>query len=339
MMEERLKIIDNIKTAMMLLVVFYHACMFFTGSWFDVVSPVYDAKYMAVFAEYLNTLHVQTFTMASGFLFYVLKKEEGRYCTDFQTDARKRAKRLLIPYAATIVFWVLPFYIAYHGFNIRQIIYKYVLGCAPSQLWFLPMLFWLFIVAYIVFAKHKPNKTGLCASILISMGGYVLNKIGFINILQLETAVSYAMFYYLGAYLYEKKVKINVGKVAGCAVISIMGFILSHALIGNGSMLIKLVRLLASNSCSLAGVLMVYGIGDLFGCNAARSALWNKLRQNSFGIYLFHQQLIYPCIMLLNGRVYPVVQVLISFVIAICGASVIAELLRKFKETKIMFGV
>lgn len=170
-MEERLKINDNIKTAMMLAVVLYHACMFFTGSWFDAVSPVYDAKYIAIFAKYLNTLHVQTFTMASGFLFYALKKEKSRYCADFQLDARKRAKRLLLPYAVTIVFWVLPFYIAYSGFNIRQINYKYVLGCAPSQLWFLPMLFWLFIAAYIAFARHKPNETGLCASILISIGG------------------------------------------------------------------------------------------------------------------------------------------------------------------------
>lgn len=170
-MEERLRINDNIKTAMMLAVVFYHACMFFTGSWFDAGSPVYDAKYIAVFAKYLNTLHVQTFTMASGFLFYALKKEKGRYCGNFQYDARKRAKRLLLPYVATIVFWVLPFYIVYSGFNIKQITYKYILGCAPSQLWFLPMLFWLFIVAYIVFAKHKPNEVGLCSSILISIGG------------------------------------------------------------------------------------------------------------------------------------------------------------------------
>lgn len=339
-MEERLRINDNIKTAMMLAVVLYHACMFFTGSWFDTVSPFYDAEYIAVFAKYLNTLHVQTFTMASGFLMYALKKEKGRYCTNFQSDARKRAKRLLLPYAATIVFWALPFYIACSGFNIRQIIYKYVLGCAPSQLWFLPMLFWLFIAAYIVFAKYKPTEVVLCLSILISTGGgYALNKVGFINILQIETAVSYAMFYCLGAYLYEKTIKIDVGKVASCLVISIVGYVFSHLLMDNGSMLVKLVRLLASNSCSLAGVLMVYGIGNLFGCNAGRSAFWGQLRQNSFGIYLFHQQLIYLCIMLLNGKVHPVVQVLISFALAICGTSAMAELLRKFKRTKIMFGV
>lgn len=68
-MKERLNANDNIKTAMMLAVVFYHACMFFSGTWFDKVSPIYEARYFAVFAKYLNTFHVQTFTMASGFLF------------------------------------------------------------------------------------------------------------------------------------------------------------------------------------------------------------------------------------------------------------------------------
>ena len=73
-----------------------------------------------------------------------------------------------------------------------------------------------------------------------------------------------------------------------------MGYVFSYLSLGNGFMLVKLVRLLASNVCSLGGVLMVYGIGNLFGCHAGKSALWNKLRQNGFGIYLFHQQLIYP---------------------------------------------
>ena len=42
-MEERLETNDNIKTAMMLAVVLYHSCMFFTGTWFDKAQPVYKA--------------------------------------------------------------------------------------------------------------------------------------------------------------------------------------------------------------------------------------------------------------------------------------------------------
>ena len=170
-MEERLKINDNIKTAMMLAVVLYHSCMFFTGSWFDNATPVFSANYLSVFARYLNTFHVQTFAMASGFLFYALKKEYRKYSDYFRADIGKRARRLLLPYAITIIVCVLPFYIVFSGFDAKAIVYKYILGCAPSQLWFLPMLFWLFLLAYVVFRKHKPSEVGLITSILISIGG------------------------------------------------------------------------------------------------------------------------------------------------------------------------
>ena len=67
-MEERLRVNDNIKTAMMLDVVLYHSCMFYTGTWFDKAQPIYKAGYLVFFAKYLNTFHVQTFVMAAGFL-------------------------------------------------------------------------------------------------------------------------------------------------------------------------------------------------------------------------------------------------------------------------------
>ena len=69
-MQRRLETIDNVKVLMMLAVVLYHSCMFFTGSWFDGATPVYEASYLSIFARWLNTFHVQTFAMASGFLFY-----------------------------------------------------------------------------------------------------------------------------------------------------------------------------------------------------------------------------------------------------------------------------
>ena len=170
-MEERLRKNDNIKTVMMLAVVVYHSCMFFTGTWFDKSQPVYKAGYLVIFAKYLNTFHVQTFVMAAGFLFYALRKEKSKYRNNLKSDVLKRAKRLLLPYVSTIALWVLPFYIIYSGFDISKIIYKYVLGCAPSQLWFLPMLFWIFTVYYVLFEKYKPNRMGLVINVLISIGG------------------------------------------------------------------------------------------------------------------------------------------------------------------------
>ena len=75
-MEERLEINDNIKTAMMLAVVLYHSCMFFTGTWFDKAQPVYKANYIEYFAKYLNTFHVRTFVMTAELGCVTLKNEK-----------------------------------------------------------------------------------------------------------------------------------------------------------------------------------------------------------------------------------------------------------------------
>ena len=83
---------------------------------------------------------------------------------------------------------------------------------------------------------------------------------------------------------------------------------------------------------------MIYGLANLIG-SKENNKIWEILKNNSFGVYLFHQQLIYPCITLLNGRVHPVVQVVICFVVAVCISSFMTKLLRKWKPTRIMFGL
>lgn len=336
-MKERLQRNDDIKTAMMILVVLYHSCLFFNGYWFPDVQPVYQADYLVNFAYYLCTINVQGFVMASGFLFYALRKEKGKYQDHFLKDVSKRLVRLMVPYACTSIFWVIPFDVAYDGFDIKSIVYQYVLGCSPSQLWFLPMLFWLFVFHYLLFQKTEPGKVGLCISVAISLAGpTLLSWLGLPNIFQIAATSRYLMFYYLGAYLYHRKPRFSVSRTAFYGALSLITFVLSLAE-ENGSSLLNMVSLLADRIGPLFGVLAVYGVSTLIPSGKEHHALWNRLQKNSFGIYLFHQQLIYPCITLLNGKVHPVVQALLSFVIAIGGATIIAELLRKCKLTRTMF--
>ena len=169
-MQRRLETIDNAKVWMMLAVVLYHSCMFFAGDWFDGAEPVYKARYILIFAQWLNTFHVQTFTMASGFLFYCLRTEKGKY-VDFGKDVLKRGKRLLLPYICVMLTWVIPFYVHYSGFDLSQIVYKYVFGCAPSQLWFLPMLFLQFVFFYRILDEKYVSTKGMLAVATISIGG------------------------------------------------------------------------------------------------------------------------------------------------------------------------
>lgn len=339
---KRLETIGNIKVLMMLAVVLYHSCMFFSGNWFDGAQPVYQAPYLYIVARWLNTFHVQTFTMASGFLFYYLCKEKGRY-QNFKNDVLKRAKRLLLPYFLVIITWALPFYVYYSGANLEKIIYKYVLGCAPSQLWFLPMLFLLFVVFYEILRKDRVSTKGIAVVALISIGGgYLLDKAGF-NVFQIAMAFKYAGYYYFGAYICKvgkefKKILLPISVVGSVAFFAIS---YTAEITTNGPAWFRMLGLLSVYLSSYMGILMVYMSCALRNENRKETKIkiWNILKEKSFGIYLFHQQVIYLTIMWLNGRVHPVLQVCLSFVLAITLASIITAILQRFKLTKALYGV
>ena len=73
--------------------------------------------------------------------------------------------------------------------------------------------------------------------------------------------------------------------------------------------------------------------------NVRKAKIWNGMKEKSFGIYLFHQQIIYLTIIPLNGKVTPIVQVIISFLCAVGLASIITAVLKKFKLTRVLYGV
>ena len=122
------------------------------------------------------------------------------------------------------------------------------------------------------------------------------------------------MYYYFGAYLYEKEIKPSIGLTVMSLIFSVGGFALSNQLSGSNVLFLKTINIAVSRLTSFAGIVMIYGFANLIG-SRKDIKIWEKLKKNSFGIYLFHQQLIYPCILLLNGRVHPVVQVAICFVL------------------------
>lgn len=336
-MDKRLDTIDNIKVIMMLTVVVYHCCAFFTGSWFNCVPLVYKANYISYFAKWLNTFHVQTFTMASGFIYYALKKQ--KYKNGIAKDTQKRARRLLLPYFSTMLLWVVPFYVVFYGFHVEDLIYKFVLGCAPSQLWFLPMLFWSFIIFYFVFEIHEATNLGLIIVFVISVcGTAVLNLVDFPNILQVVTAVNYLIFYYLGGFLCEKKIKFRGWHSVPFLILSIIGFTVNIQIQESSLLVCKVVGQFLNCFCSISGIMFVYCLIKQLGeKDFTNYKIWKKLKSNSFGIYLFHQQIVYLTILIFNGRVPPPVHVVFSFATTIILSSLLVDILKKWNAAKQIF--
>ena len=65
---------------------------------------------------------------------------------------------------------------------------------------------------------------------------------------------------------------------------------------------------------------------------------WDFLSKHSMGIYLFHQQIIYICIYLLNAQVNPYLHSVINFVVSSSISVTISYLLMKSKITRVIIG-
>ena len=76
--QQKLDNIAFIKTVMMAAIVLYHSLLFFGGNWFTPMEPVAIVDSFYYIAKWMGTFHIQAFAMASGFLFYYLRKEERR---------------------------------------------------------------------------------------------------------------------------------------------------------------------------------------------------------------------------------------------------------------------
>lgn len=326
--------ITNVKTIMMILVVFYHSCLFFSGDWFTAITPVYEAPYIVCLAKWLNTFHVPAFVAASGYLFYYLRYDCNRY-RNFQTDVIKRSKKLLLPTICCIVFWVYPVHVFFYGFDIKIFVEKFLFMIAPNQLWFMPMLFCIFVIFHKTSDFIKPSIRNLIVITLFSVIMWrFLGRIPYSNIFQIRTSLLYIPFFFLGSVLKERKDIVRTSSIFSLFFVCIGIYFMSQFM-HQGNFLSRIVCHFMYVSISLIEVSIVYIIIAIVGNNFAianimglKNFVCRQLARNSFGIYLFHQQVIYFIDYYINGSIKPMWHVIITFVLAIIISNLIVEILR-----------
>lgn len=335
----KLENISFIKTIMMIVVVLYHSFLFFGGSWFTPVEPAQSADYLYSIAKWMNTFHIQTFAMASGFLFYYLGVRKRN---NHLHNILKRAKRLLVPYFFTCIFWVVPIACYFFHFSVGEVLYKYVLMASPSQLWFLVMLFMVFCFFEFFGRKLKFRVWDLVIVFFVTVVlGRILSYFN-VDVFQISKSVQYILYFYLGGFIYYHKDKISMKQT--------IIMIVSAAVLYAGVCLMEAMNNNVANYAVLVvkpivSILEVSSIYYLFTWLVDRrkvktnSKIYQLLEGNSFGIYLFHQQIVYFTIIWFNGLVHPAVQAVLSFVIAICISLVMSVVLKKWRVTRVMFGV
>lgn len=334
--QEMLHSLSSLKALMMIAVVLSHSCSIWASSdWF--IVPATDCRALGILADWLGLFDVPMFVFLSGYLYSYLKLETNRY-NGFHSVINKKFRRLLVPYAFTCLFWAIPFWTLFFGTS--EIVTKYCFGESPSQLWFLLMLFWLFVLFELLFQAISYRIWQGCyvvwliifALYLIS---FMIRKLPFGNCFQIANSLKYAPFFFAGFEFRRSNLpSLSMGQ---CVFLLIMSL--------SATILYFFVPFLAIPSqfsavflwffVRTAGILMVlsaFAINNHFDClpDLSTSIIWNNLVRNSMGIYLFHQQLVWCVVALLNHEgVHPIYIALLAFLVSVFGSDLITSIICK----------
>ena len=153
-----------IRIILIILLVMYHALCPFTGNW----SSPYDGFQDVIAYEWIGLLthqfRLQGMVFISGLLFgYNMTKKEKQEL-HFLPFILQKAKRILLPCLFFGIIYYLLFFDLSAGWT--TIVYRILNGC--GHLWFLPMIFWCFVITYIL--AHYPPPTEKAADILHHIG-------------------------------------------------------------------------------------------------------------------------------------------------------------------------
>lgn len=284
---------DYIKAILMFAVVIGHCSATWSkDGWFiyeATVNPI-----MNILDEYVSSFHIYCFVLISGYLYQYLRFEKKKYF-DIKSFILGKARRLLLPYITVSMIWAIPFWAYFYSPNIKEVIRNYILAVSPSQLWFLWMLFWVFIIERILIEKINTSfgKGFVC---LLLWGCGLIGKIYFENYFQIFNGFQYCIFFFLG-------MKIREGSIDWIRKVPLTVYVGGHIFL----LLIKLNFVCGNSKFEKLGfelyllvLHIVSALAVFFVLNSLLSK--EKLRNNrvlkimgkyNFIIYLFHQQIIW----------------------------------------------
>lgn len=343
MQEKKLKNCNFIKAILMLFVVLDHSICFYGGSWFQIIKPLEINKNLVFISGFVGNFHIYGFTLVSGYIYYYSKYEVAKY-KFFKNFLISKIKRLIVPYIFCSIFWAIPVYKILYKQDSVDILKKYLLGMAPSQLWFLLMLFNVFIIFFFLsdFFKKVNIFIGGGVTILFYCFGIIGGNLG-LNIFQICRSLCFIHLFYLGFKIreyeenYRKYKKININMYIFLYLL--LFFSISY-FSGANSISYKIINLGLKNLLHILGAVISFvilqNIADRIDFD--NRVVIRILISNSMIIYLFHQQLIYIILYKTNGLINCYISAIFNFLGAILISLLIAKILKNFKITRLLIG-
>lgn len=323
------------KMILMMCVILCHSCAFWTAKWFTAITPILNCPQVGYFGNWFGTFQIPAFVLISGYIYSYIKLEKGGYYSR-KLFVINKIKRLLIPYFFVTLVWLIPLSYVFHNYTVYDVLFKYLVE-GGEQLWFLYMLFWVFVIFDFFLSFFIRNF--YCGLALIACS-YVVGYILFlksINHFQIATSFQYLLYFWLGFYLriFHIKGRYRLTKPSVLILvvfIHVVAYLLFLSPFIHGK---AIIQIFLNVYGSLMAFVVLIGLGQHIKWGGR---FLQMIKGNSFTMYLFHQQIIYFSLYLLNGLLYPELHAVVNFIFSFGISLIISILLNKYKLTRILLG-
>lgn len=282
--QTRLYEMDLMRPLIIILMVMMHSFSMYAGGW-EMPKGIIDVPAYKWIQVVSYGCMLEAFTFISGYIFgFQLSKKKLK----FLPMVLSKLKRLIVP---SIIFSSLYIIIFDIIAGWGGVIYWKSIICSiifsAGHLWFLPMLFWCFIITWFLNRLAINEKIKLAGLFIISIVAVIPMPIN------LNAVFHYIPFFYLGVYLYNnpfqkinKRLIITLFFFFFLLLITVTLYRDSHDVISDG---IKVVLWYVKQLYSSLGTLGVFLVCKKIGEKYNYSNILAQFNACCFGIYIFHQ--------------------------------------------------
>lgn len=332
MEEGRVKQISILRVIAVLLVVLGHSGFVYGNSWPMVMKEKSDLIWEIV--QFIYSFHMPLFVAVSGYLFCYSRERKGKNTAGGYIKAR--FFRLGLPCLFFTVFYLFPvrWWIGFYNLQERtrwqpwnEVFYSEIVKTGDlGHMWFVFSLF--FIAVLFFFLEKYCNRFPIPAISLLFLLSLYNQK--FPTVLLCYKITYYLFYYYLGYLLcrYREILEKKVYTIWNGAA-----FILLHLYFYYMSGWVMMAEdfsyHLGRHITEILGIMALFTVSFWL----KRAADWKLVRfieKNSFGIYLFHDPVIYFIIVqLMWKRVNPWLMVILCLTVSFGVSIIFTELFRR----------
>lgn len=297
MSQARLNDVMIMRPIIVILLIVMHSFTMFTGGSWALPQGIHEVSIYKEISHITYSCLLESFVFISGYIFGM---QSSLYKTPFVPFTLKKIHRLLLPSIIfSIIYWFCFYYTGGEEKVNLLLLYDIVNGI--GHLWYLPMLFNCFLIAYGLnrLRIHDNIKFMLCLGISLFSG--VFSFLPF----RIGNSFYYLLFFYLGMYTFSNKEQLTKNLTINKVIVLLVMYIITYCIFTKSKDWITIINLesfynkfihiialkLFTIIYSSFGLLTLYcGINYFLKNKNWECPQWLVCLNNiSFGIYLYQQ--------------------------------------------------